>query len=464
MLRTKSVLSLSSQDTAGLYTMPPKKRSAGQRNKTSKKQKVTRQRQAQGSSETHVVEAQGGNGTGQAEALPGANAQAASEPNIIPQGTSPTMLNTGLANGFSPPDLFTLPQSSVQSRTNSIHYPQTSAPQSQIMPVHQQASAPVQSQVIHTHNQAPAPIQNQVMPALSQPSSSLHSQVITLPVACPQQAIPFYSQPPNLNAQQPGLTFAAPTPYALTSVCDPLGSNIPIATKEKIWKGEFVELSALLSSERPVRSQQQQRWAFSTQGQSIIAQQAAEEGKEIKGIFSWTNAFLIFASVFLEKHAGRAQELIKYAASIREFAQKMPNTAWLKYDHDFRRKMARNPQALWSSIDMELYAKMLLQSTPNIGWKPATPSAAQQTPQRNFRSQGRTCFAYNAGTCTKTDSACQYAHRCQTCNKPGHPRGRCFASSCKKCGKRGHSALSCSKPGPPSAPSAKLSSSRANTN
>ncbi len=108
----------------------------------------------------------------------------------------------------------------------------------------------------------------------------------------------------------------------LTSICDPLGCDIPMLTKEKIWKGKFAELSALLSSERPVKSKQQQRWSFSTQGQNIIAQQAVEEeGKEIKGIFSWTNAFLILASVFIEKHAGRAQKLLKYAANIRKFAQ-----------------------------------------------------------------------------------------------------------------------------------------------
>ena len=80
---TKSVLSLSLQDTAGLYTRPPKKRTAGQLNKTSKKRNVIRQRQAQNSSETQLVEAQRGDGTGQAEALPGASALVVSDHNIL---------------------------------------------------------------------------------------------------------------------------------------------------------------------------------------------------------------------------------------------------------------------------------------------------------------------------------------------------------------------------------------------
>ncbi len=277
-------------------------------------------------------------------------------------------------------------------------------------------------------------------------SSSLHPSSYTAP------------QPMPTGNQSTSAASQIHTQAALTSICDPLGCNVSSANKEKIWRGEFIELGSLLKPENPGRTDQQQHWAFSAQGPTLVAQPAEESGKEVKGIFAWTNAFLIFASVYLEKHPDRAQDMLKYTANIREFAQKMPSAAWLKYDHDFRRKMARNPQSLWSTIDMELYAKMLLHNSPVAGPR-GIATNVRQNYTRTFRpSQGRPCYAFNSGTCTKTDSTCTYAHKCMHCQKPGHPRGKCFQlqNNCTKCGKKGHVASRCNKSGPINSPSAKI--------
>ena len=48
----------------------------------------------------------------------------------------------------------------------------------------------------------------------------------------------------------------------LSCVCDELGGDVPNNVKEKIWKGEFVELGSLLKRDNYVVSDDSQLQAF----------------------------------------------------------------------------------------------------------------------------------------------------------------------------------------------------------
>ena len=256
------------------------------------------------------------------------------------------------------------------------------------------------------------------------------------PVSTSTPTVPVNAQPPfQLGSPRPDVIQAVDQGQSfapLSSVCDPLGCDLAIATKEKIWKGDFVSLESLnTQNQLASQSQSPTSWTFSSLGQNLVAQPVAQPKREIKGIFQWTNAFLIYMSIFLERHPARANELLKYVATIREFSQTMGNTAWLMYDLEFRKKQARRPTNPWSSIDMELYAKMLMFGNSNDNQRFSTGSVFQYSRRQatTFRTQKRPCFAFNKGACKMPASRCTYAHKCLKCDEIGHPSMRCLQGS-----------------------------------
>ncbi len=215
---------------------------------------------------------------------------------------------------------------------------------------------------------------------------------------------------------------------SLVSVCDPVGAHVPLTIKEKIWKGEFIELATLLPDHN-IKKRKDQSWELQKQGNSLIAQAKDPEKKEVKNINLWTTAFLIYIDILIEKHAKRVKELLKYTTVIRSFAENMAGSGWVEYDTKFRKKQERDPTRSWATIDMELYAGMLLYNTSP---KPTFYGWPQDGVRNNFsfrrKTEGAACFDYNGGFCRFGVSRCRFSHKCNVCNKPGHPATKCFSN------------------------------------
>ena len=60
-------------------------------------------------------------------------------------------------------------------------------------------------------------------------------------------------------------------------------------------------------------------------------------------IEKWTDAFLIFSSIYLKAHPDKASELLHYAYTIRECAVHKGGTAWRTYDEQVRLRQAQTP-------------------------------------------------------------------------------------------------------------------------
>ena len=56
----------------------------------------------------------------------------------------------------------------------------------------------------------------------------------------------------------------------------------------------------------------------------------------------WTNAFMIYASIFLEKHADQVQGIFKYMHTVRLAATRLSGQGWKIYDTQFRLRKAMN--------------------------------------------------------------------------------------------------------------------------
>ena len=77
--------------------------------------------------------------------------------------------------------------------------------------------------------------------------------------------------------------------------------------------------------------------------------------EKIQSIEKWTDAFLIYTSVFLTALQDKAIELMHYMFLIREAASKQRGSfCWRDYDEQFRIRQANYPSS-WSVINNDLW-------------------------------------------------------------------------------------------------------------
>lgn len=192
-------------------------------------------------------------------------------------------------------------------------------------------------------------------------------------------------------------------PQATRSVDDDISLHVSPPIKEKIVNGDYIDLGILLTNSTNHTSQKQN--IIFNQGQLTIEPVKANK---ITNIETWTDAMLIYISIYCSVHVTKYPELIKYMNSIRLGAKRCQGNGWSLYDQQYRLKKARDPTTSWGSIDTELW---LIYMQPQA-------QTAQYTRAQNYK-----CYAFNyEGYCTKT--GCYYQHSCIRCNN-AHPVKHC---------------------------------------
>lgn len=231
-------------------------------------------------------------------------------------------------------------------------------------------------------------------------------------------------------------------PSYTMSMFDPVGTNIPLKMKEKIWAGDFIELNSLLKSSKDLANDSQYNGDLVVKGGqlSIIQQRSFQ----IKNIHTWTSAYMVYMGVMLEKWPNKGQEYLKYMYNVRLAAERGLGTGWVTYDEQYRLRKARFPFTSWGDIDMELWLLYVATSTNvNKGFpinnnnpaetgnnyqKGATFPAGKRGFQGN-QNQGnqrmRTCWGFNEGNC-KYGKSCKFPHKCSNCFGY-HPHTNCKA-------------------------------------
>ena len=188
---------------------------------------------------------------------------------------------------------------------------------------------------------------------------------------------------------------------AITSVDDDLGMHVPQSTKQKIVKGEFIELHSLLDR-HPVNDQENK--LVLNNGQLSVKPVSQIK---ILDIQTWLDAFFIFMSIYLAAHSKQAQQLLKYMANVKAAASRSTGFGWREYDRQFRVKKARNACIPWNKIDQELWLLYVNSSS---------------VPRQNTLQQ-KACFDFNnKGFCVRP--YCQYSHSCLKCTGK-HPATKC---------------------------------------
>lgn len=178
-----------------------------------------------------------------------------------------------------------------------------------------------------------------------------------------------------------------------------LAAHVSLSIKEKIWANEFVELQSLLKKGPNEVGKQK----FQLINGELVLSSGGNLPKLTEKIEPWSDAFIIFMSVYIEKHPAEARNLLQYFHNIRLASSKF--SGWLNYDRQFRLKKSLYNSIAWQSVDPELWMMFM------------------QPLQQNFVTQ-KPCYAFNQrGFCV--DKTCMYTHFCQKCQGQ-HP-----AISCK---------------------------------
>lgn len=207
----------------------------------------------------------------------------------------------------------------------------------------------------------------------------------------------------------------------ISKASDALGLHVTSAIKEKICKGDYIDLAVLIQNNYAQHKPSQ--IINLVAGELVIHQ---KQQQKISNIEQWTDAFVIFMSIYGEAHPNKMHQLLKYFNNIRIAAKRCGayNMGWKTYDENFRFKIAQHPHSSWGDIDLELWLMFVNQNSSVF--------------DTSNRSSIHKCYAFNYnGTCNRT--SCTYSHSCIRCFAP-HPLVHCYKAKFAKNFETGQSA------------------------
>ena len=206
--------------------------------------------------------------------------------------------------------------------------------------------------------------------------------------------------------------------------------HIDGATKEKIGKGEFIELERLLPKSRAqIMNNDQGIQIIRKDGSSFVLPEGGN-GKEpkITNIRKWEQAFRVYAAVYSEYNPDRSAEIWQYVHIINSAATSFvwENVAF--YDFTFRQLMHSNPKRSWAKIYTQMWNLAMRDHVPNringgSSGNPNYSSGSVTASQKSNDWREKVCWRFKKGKCKKWD--CRYDHRCSICGAYSHADFQC---------------------------------------
>lgn len=193
------------------------------------------------------------------------------------------------------------------------------------------------------------------------------------------------------------------SPQPLVSVGSSLGNHVSQPIKQKILKGEYIDLAIMLQLGSDASDADHHKLTVKDGQLAIVSN--PPKARKLTSIERWTDAMLVFAGIYISGHIDQAPHLLKYIDTIRTGASRNPNSqGWLDYDKQFRLRKSIDPSISWSAIDSELWLIYMASTTNN-------PTASHK------------CYDYNfKGYCSR--QSCLYSHLCMYCSG-SHPQVHC---------------------------------------
>lgn len=199
-----------------------------------------------------------------------------------------------------------------------------------------------------------------------------------------------------------------------------ISSHVPTQLCKKIWAHEYINISLLLKGSVELQDLFSSGVVHLTGKGHLEARPVVNTKDKVPSIEKWTDAFLIFASIYLKRFPSKTQEILQYMNIIREAASRSATFTWRSYDEQFRLRQESEVES-WGKINSDLWLRLMTSST--VTTASTIPNSSNTSRLDPTRVLG-TCFDFNDGFCPR--SYCKFKHVCSNCNNPNHGRVTCF--------------------------------------
>ena len=197
----------------------------------------------------------------------------------------------------------------------------------------------------------------------------------------------------------------------------PIDSKISSKVKNQIWANEFVDLGTLLVPKVANTSIKQKRtFELISDKNDYVALKPTKETNVIQTIEQWSDAFLVYLSIYCEKYPEHLKSMTTYMNMIKILHNRKGDYIW--YDQEFR--YGRSLQGGGWAMDSELWIMACGNTTnpneartsPGLGGQLFRPSVKSGSSNKGRHPKGY-CFRYHSkGDCNR--SPCPFKHNCYT--------------------------------------------------
>ena len=134
---------------------------------------------------------------------------------------------------------------------------------------------------------------------------------------------------------------------------------IPKSAIDKIRSGEFVNFDSLLPNHSPVAHDEYTFKVIGGSSPSVSLVPKNQNKPKVTNFNLWMVSWTNFFRTYIIFWPHRVSELVRYQATICDFANQFTFAAWSGYDRMFRYRMATDQSLSWSRVDDDLYNRYL---------------------------------------------------------------------------------------------------------
>ena len=194
--------------------------------------------------------------------------------------------------------------------------------------------------------------------------------------------------------------------------------------KDKIKKGQFVELEKLLKRNKLGKTKE--RWQMGRNSEGYPVWEPCDDKEtRITNIYRWDQAFRVYATIYSKENPARAAEIWQYIESIHNAAKIYCWDNVANYDYCFRQLMSDNPDRSWAKPYLQMWTTTLCE--------PYSRSSSNKNDAGGRRDTGNKsnyCWRYNKNKCNNPH--CRFEHKCSYCGGFNHQYINCYKRSGNK--------------------------------
>ena len=200
-------------------------------------------------------------------------------------------------------------------------------------------------------------------------------------------------------------------------------SQIDPNLKQKIERGEFIELERLLPKDRTSQSGNdeinKQLFQLISQGTNNYIDPPTVRAGKINSVRKWDQAFRVYAAIYTRANPGRASEIWQYVYVIHTAAATNPWDNVYFYDVNFRELMATKPWQSWGKTYTQGWNMAFNNANSHLSNNNSSAVSNGGNGNHSFFSRkdwkDDCCWHYNKNRCKRTATECNYDHRCTYC-------------------------------------------------